>query len=159
MKIYKIIKPNDPMTIYIGRTIQSLKRRMQKHASDSKNSHLKVYKWYDNTCEIELIEDYIGNTPGIREMEIVQEYISDGYTVMNTQIGKHSLDPVGNSKLISAKTNARNNPKNNPIYNAKKHPDYATWTVRICQKAKKEGLTSKEYRKKYNLEYLGQKTK
>lgn len=148
MKIYKIIKPGDTRTVYVGRTDQSLKRRLQKHTSDSKlYSHRPVYQWFDSTCEIYLIENYIGNNYAIREMEVVQEYISNGYVVMNEFVG---------NKLLNKNEYVKNN---NIKLNSKKNSDYNNWCSSICRKAKKEGLNSKEYREKYNLEYLGLKTK
>ena len=94
IKIYKLIKPSEPMTVYIGKTKQTLEKRFYCHKYDSKYKDRKVYEWFDNTVKIELIENYIGDTPSIREMEIVQEYISKGHIVMNMYIGKHLLNPV-----------------------------------------------------------------
>jgi len=145
MFIYKLTKPSDPMTVYIGSTDTSLTERMYKHKNRSKTrSDLKVYQWYDNTCKIVLIEE--SDTP-IREFEVINEYITEGYDVMNIRTGKHILDPIGNNKAHSIK------------YTANRHPDYHKWSSSICQKAKKENLTSKEYREKYNIpNYTGPKT-
>jgi len=41
-----------------------------------------------------------------------------------------------------------------------RNTEYHVWASTICRKAKKEGLTSKEYREKYNIpDYAGSKTK
>ncbi len=99
------------MSVYIGKTKQTLTKRKWGHNSNSKiKSHTKLYQWYDDTCEIELIEICIIN-PRIREMEIVQEHIDRGYTVMNTQDGRHILDPIANKKKITNKHNANRTPE------------------------------------------------
>lgn len=146
--IYKLIKPNDPMTVYIGKTTVSLKKRLQRHKSASKikeKSHLKISKWFDDSCEIELIE-ICNENENVRELQIVQEYIDKGYSVMNTYDGRKLLDPTN--------YNIKNNTKNRN----KRHPDYHSWCNKICRKASKESLTMKEYLSKHNIpEYSGPK--
>lgn len=129
------------MTVYIGKTTLSLKRRLQCHKAACKiKSNIQVYQWLDDTCSIELIEDCINS---IRELEVIQEYTTNGFTVMNTNLGEKILDPKSYNKAK----------------NTKKHSDYHNWHSGICQKAKREGLTSKEYREKYNIpDYTGPKT-
>ena len=150
IKIYKLIKPNDPMTVYIGRTTQSLSDRFSGHKSDSKRyTHRNIYQWFDNTCMIELIEIYNGSEYNIREVQIIQEYIDNGYKVMNELIGKFTLNKTAYIKANNIKSNKNNDNRN---------LDYHNWTSMICRKAKKEGLTSKQYRSKYNIpEYSGPK--
>jgi len=85
--IYKLTKPNDN-GIYIGRTTQELSRRLYQHRSFCKNNklNLKVYNWFDKTCNIELIEITANKE---RETEIIKEYLKDpNYEVMNTYVGK-----------------------------------------------------------------------
>lgn len=153
INIYKITKETDPMAIYIGKTTQTIKERFASHKILSKNRTSKFYHWFDNNCIIELIEvcNYDDDAK-IREMEIVQEYISNGYNVMNTKIGVYTLDPATYVKSM--------NEKFRPKHNANRHPEYNKWTDKICRKAKKEGLTSKEYKLKYSIpDYTGPKTK
>lgn len=62
---------------------------------------------------------------------------------MNTKDGRKLLDPITYEKEKRAE----------------KNPDYHNWGNSICRAAKKEGLTSKEYREKYNIpDYTGPKT-
>jgi len=146
IKIYKIIKPDDPMTVYIGKTTMTLKERMRKHKNASKKKpNRKVYQWFCSTCEIELIENYTGleELASKREMDIAYEYIANGYSVMNKQLGITETDPNYWQKLSSNRST-----------------EYVNWQSRICKAAKKEGLTSKEYRIKHNIpDYSGPKTK
>ena len=155
IKIYKLTKTSNPMTVYIGQTEQTLNSRLCLHARTAKyKPHIKLSQWFDNTCQIVWIQDFIGDeiSANIREMEIVHEYIANGYEVVNTKLGEYILDPVGCRKKLGK--------KHNPITNANKNSDYNNWCSRICRDAKKEGLTSKQYREKYNIpDYSGQKKK
>jgi len=155
MKIYKLTKPSDTMTVYIGKTSLPLNKRLNCHKCEAKRfPDRKVYKWYDNTCIIELIEEYSGDNSGIREMEIVQEYIDNGYNVMNDRNGESILNP----NYIKEK-NRKNYIKyknlgkiDQYISNRTKMPNAENnQRSRICRAAKKEGLTSKEYKIKHNL--------
>lgn len=148
IKIYKIISSSNLQAIYIGKTRETLIERLRKHRCEAeRNPNIKVYQWLDDTCSIELIENYFGDNSGEREMEIINQYIAEGYEVMNTYINSTKLDGEYYIKM-------------NKKHNIRRNPEYINWANIICQKAKKEGLTSKEYRKKYNIpEYSGQKTK
>jgi len=154
MKIYKLTKPSDPMTVYIGKTSLSLNKRLSCHKCEAKKYDRKVYRWYDNTCKIELIEIYLGDNSGIREMEVVQEYITNGYDVMNDKNGESILNPNY--------TKEKNNKNYIKYKNSGKIEEYISNRVKIsndennqrskiCRAAKKEGLTSKEYKIKYNI--------
>ncbi len=155
-KIYKITKSSDPMTVYIGKTNQSDKKRMSGHKFEAKRSpNRKLSQWFDETCVLDFIE-ICNINPGLREMEIIQEYITNGYDVMNELVGKHMLDPISNRNKIQSKYNS----KVNSINNHKRHPAYIKWFSKISYKAKKESLTTHEYRIKYSIpDYNGPKTK
>ena len=153
MKIYKITKPTDVETVYIGKTKESLNVRFSKHKSQSKTKkHRLIYQWLDNTCEIELIENYNGNDSNIREMEIIQDYINNGYKLVNEKIGKMLLGGYNYVKTRN-KINAKK-------YNNKKSNEYGKWISKIYRAAKKEGLSSIEYKLKYSIpDYDGPKFK
>ncbi len=151
MKIYKITKPGTN-EVYIGQTSTSLKRRFANHKMFAKKRESKVYKWFDNNCIIELIEEFEGEKDLIKEMNYVEEYTNNGFIIMNTKIGVYTLDPANYVKNMNAKFR--------PKHNSNRHPDYNNWCSNINYKAKKEKLTSKEYRLKYNIpDYTGPKTK
>jgi len=81
-----------------------------------------------------------------QEMNNIQEFITSGYIVMNSQDGRFSLNKEEYKKNSIKKMNKE------------KHPEYNKWFSRISNGAKKEGITTKEYRLKYNIEtYKGDK--
>lgn len=144
-QIYKIIKPADPMTIYIGST-EDLELRFTKH----KNKTLKcLVNWLDETCKIVPIEER--EIPGTEietrgvfqliEFEWISKLELEGFKCLNILNGK--------SKAIGFKKNTK--------CNANRTKEYVNWCSAIYYAAKKEGLTSKEYRAKHNLEFLGLK--
>ena len=147
MKIYKITKP-ETNQVYIGQTKLELKVRLQNHFKEQKrNSHREVYQWIDKTCIIELIEEFDNDKQDtIKEMTYIQQYITNGFTIINTNIGKYTLDPEYCIKIHSSKNNSN------------RHPDYYKWCNKISKSAKKEGLSSMEYRLKYSIpDYNGPK--
>lgn len=148
MRIYIIKKPGTN-EVYIGQTISSLKLRLQHHFAKQKqgvSSHTDIYQWLDKTCTIELLEEFNSNEKDIvKEMNYIQEYITNGFTIKNTMIGQKVL-------------NSNYDKDNGNKQRAKRHPNYHNWQSKISKKAKKENLTSKEYKLKYNIpDYDGQK--
>ena len=151
MKIYLIRKPGTD-EIYIGQTKLKLKLRLQLHFIEQKRSlHREIYKWLDETCIIELLEEFDSDKQDTtKEMLYVQEYISNGFSVKNTCLGKYTLNP---ETYIKAK-----NAKHNTKHNTNRHPDYISWQSKIAYQAKKLKLSSKEYRIRYNIpDYNGPK--
>ena len=151
MKIYKITKP-ETNKVYIGQTKLELKERLRLHLKEKKlKPNRIIYQWLDKTCTIELLEEFESERQDtIKEMQYVQEYITNGFVIMNTLIGKYTLNPEGYIKEWHDKNNAK--------YNNNKHPDYNKWITKITKLSKKEGLKAKEYRKKYNIpDYTGPK--
>lgn len=172
--IYKIIKPLDPMTIYVGSTKSELKVRMYNHKWQKKRLPNTVKsKWLDDTCKIELIE--LREIPGVerktrKDFEAIEfEWIARlrfaGYNIINFKDGRSKTDSY--KKAISIKNNKKFNAINKESgytkiksdkRNAEKHPDYNKWCFKISWNAKRLGLTSKEYKLQYNIsEYLGLK--
>ena len=143
-KIYKITKVEDPMTVYIGQTTLSLSRRLSNHKYQCKLFPNRLfYKWFDSNCIIELLE-ICNKDPNLNEAIIIRRYLDEGYNVMNTNLGESSMDKAN---YIKKKNNSN-------------HPEYIKWASGICKKAKKENLSSKEYREKYNIpNYTGPKNK
>ena len=193
MKIYKIIKPGTN-EVYIGQTKLSLKLRLQYHFGQQKiKPNVEVYKWLDETCIIELLEEFESDKKNlIKEMNWIQQFISLSFVIKNTYLGNYTLDPKAYIKSKNKKWNAKNNVKNNikfstlykangkqkqlndkfsTLYkangkqkqlndktNSNKHPEYNKWRSNIIRKAKKEDLSFKEYRIKYNIpDYDGPK--
>ena len=140
MKIYLITKPNTT-EVYIGQTKESLIRRLQKHFAEKKlKPNREIYQWLDNTCIIELLEEFDSNEQDlVKEMNYVQEYIANGFIVKNIKVGKYILDQANYIKTKNDK------------FNSNMHPDYISWKNNIAYKAKQEGILSKEYRIKYNI--------
>ena len=148
MKIYIIRKPNTT-ECYIGQTKESLKERFRLHFAQQKiSSHREVYQWLDETCIIELLEEFNSNKKDlVKEMTYVQEYLNNGFICMNTKLGQKILDPEAYIKAKNAK------------FNSNMHPNYISWKNNIAYQAKKLSLSSKEYRLKYSIpEYTGPKT-
>jgi len=169
-KIYKIIKPDDPMTIYIGSS-HDLVERLLKHKNNTLDC---LVGWFDNTCYLFEIEER--EASGKSEFELIEfdwvsKFRKEGYVVLNSNDGRSKAEGYtksintknntknkvsGVSKVNNTKHNVKNNAKNNPL----KTIEYNYWACNICRKAKKEGLTSKEYRIKHNIpDYTGPKTK
>lgn len=151
MKIYKITKLEDEMSIYIGQTTLTLKERMDRHLYDQKYTpNRKVYQWLDKTCIIELIEEFETENEkldSIKELQYVKEYESKGFYVLNKNTGKFILNKNSYIKEMSLKHNKNLNDK----FNKLKNKDYNNWAGKLAYKAKKEGLTRKEYQLKYSI--------
>lgn len=139
-QIYKITKPSDPLFIYIGSTLLYLNLRFRAHINS------KLYNQIDISCNIELIEEIEGNTRADFEdieFEWILFYKNLGYNVINNNTGK-SKEKDYRKNLISTKYHRTK-------HNKEKNKEYNNWCSDICRKAKKEGLTSKEYRLKYSI--------
>lgn len=120
--IYKITKPLEPMSIYIGATIQTLNSRLKKHMYfKRKYPNRDIYKWLDSTCiieEIGQIEGEIRSDFEKIEYEYVEHYRTLGYIVVNFQDGrslnndyeklkKEKDKESGKTKIWSAKNNIK----------------------------------------------------
>jgi len=168
--IYKLVKPSDSMTIYIG-SAENLIKRENQHKLNPLNC---LKNWIDNSVKLEFIELREANTRvefEDIEYEFINMHRSQGYKVLNYKDGRSKKE--GYTKSINDKYNAKNSIKNNTKnkesgqkkiwndkHNSKKHPDYNNWISKISHSAKKEGLTSKQYKEKYNIsEYIGPKKK
>jgi len=164
MKIYKIIKPGTN-EVYIGQTKKTLKERLRNHFNEQQRKpHIEVYQWLDETCIIELLEEFESDKKDlVKEMKWVQEYLTKGFCIKNTRVGKYILDPESYIKANNDNKSAtyhalyKANGKQKE-WNDNRHPNYVNWQNRIARAAKKEGLSSKEYRLKYSItDYLGSK--
>jgi len=106
-KIYKITSPHTDK-IYIGSTIQTLKKRFYKHESDKYNSCLSRELFIFGDCEIVLVEDY----PCIYKKELL---IREGKYILNT--------PNCINKLVAGRTKKETNKlhylQNKKYYNDK----------------------------------------
>ena len=179
-----MVKLSDLMTTYVGSSVE-LKKRLREHKCDKKlGSLLLEHLWMDENCYLEKIE--VREVPGTYEetksifesieFEWIAKLRAEGYIVLNNNDGR-SLDK-DYQKNMSAKNNAKNkesgqakiwcdknNAKNKESGYAKarnenRHRDYVNWQSKICKDAKKEGLTSQEYRIKNNIpDYDGPKKK
>jgi len=138
--IYKITKPTELMSIYIGKTEMTewkinyfnnrkykkysdieitemmLKRRMAVHKIQVLNC---MDNWFDDNCKIELIEKTEDSN---RECELIKLYKTNNFDVKNSYVGDLSEDK-----------------------------QYRLWRVRCCQAAKEVNLTAKEFRNQHNI--------
>ena len=165
MKIYKIIKPGTN-EVYIGQTKLELKLRLQLHFSNKKHhSDRIIYQWLDENCTIELLEEFEGEKDIVKEMTYVKQYEYEGYIIMNMNTGKYILDTENYLKNKSDRLHSKYKANGkqyewSKIMINKRHPEYGKWQTKICRAAKKEGLSSKEYRLKYSIpDYDGPKFK
>jgi hypothetical protein len=162
--IYKIVKPSDPMTTYVGST-KDLKTRLIKHNSHTLNCLLG---WFDDTCYLEPIE--VIEVEGTTEKEtrrffekMEREWMSKlpwaGYTILNSNVGKSKVEGYQKSWY-------ENNADDIRVYNSQPHKKqarnhyqktsqhakkYRQGFYKYYYKAKQEGLTVKEYKIKYQL--------
>jgi hypothetical protein len=146
--LYKIKKLGDENTLYIGSTEQSLEERLIGHKYDARRFPSRLlYTWFDNNCYIEKIQEIEGNTQldfEKIEWEWIKRLRKEGFTLMNFEDGK-----TKQPEYIKI---------NDTKQKAKRNKDYMAWQMKIYYEAKKEGLTSKEYRLKYNIpDYTGEK--
>ena len=120
---------------------------IEKPMIDNSHTAFKLFLNSWNMGNIELLEEFESDKKDlVKEMTYVQEYIVNGFQVKNNKQGQSILDPESYIKV------------KNDRHKAMRHPDYHNWCSSICQKAKKEGLSSKEYRIKYSIpDYLGPK--
>jgi hypothetical protein len=166
--IYMIVKPSDPMTVYIGQTSLSRGQRLEFHFYAQKyKPNMRVYQWLDRTCDIIEIEKFIGVEDRQKEMSYVWQKIAEGYTVTNTYLKIRSDDPEGYIREQNrlAKENGKlkvSNDKNTPKHNANKTQEYNNWRNNIYNNARKDKLKLpfKELLIHYNIPpFTGQKTK
>ena len=161
-KIYKIQKPSDPMTIYIGSTSLDLNERLRLHKSKLLTC---LEDWLDDTCYSTSLEEreIPGSEPNTRKQfeNIVYEWIirlkAEGYTVLNYKDGR--TDDREHRVEISSNGNSRYKESGQQkIWSDQRHPQYTAWQTKICIAAKKVGLTSKEYREQQGIpDYTGPK--
>ena len=153
--IYKLTKPTDN-GIYIGRTRQELLHRLYQHRAQSKKLNLKVYNWFDNSCQIELIEITDNKE---REIEIIKQYVENpDYEVMNTYVGQMDQQEYGrlyyreHAEYIRDNISPKRREKRNEYQKTSPHAkQYRQQYYKFYFKAKKEGLTVNEYKTKYNI--------
>ena len=157
--IYKITKPNSN-GIYIGRTKQKLKNRLYHHrgaSKQTKNKNLKVYQWFDKTCQIELIE-LTDNKE--RETEIIKQYVENpNYEVMNMYVGgitdtpeyrkmyyETNIEKIKEFHKQPEMLEKKNHYQKTSQHAKKYRSEYYKWYY----KAKKLGMTVEEYKKSLN---------
>ncbi len=167
--IYKIIKPSDPMTVYIGQTSKTKEARMKGHYQTQRiHPNFPVYQWLDDTCYPEVLESFNGPEDIRKEMDYVEHYQALGYTVTNKKIKIKSEDPIAyirehNRRAIEKGLVAISNKKNAPKHNANKTSEYNNWRTTIYNRARKDnliGYTFKELLTYYNEPpFQGEKTK
>jgi len=149
-KLYKLIKETEPMTIYIGTTKSSLKNRLTSHkASQKYGCSMPVYNWFDNTVSIELIDIVYGDTQvdfENIEYECIKNFKDKGFTILNYKDGRSKVEDYEKIKSERKKVSGKRKE-----YSSNRDSNYTNWQNKICRLAKKENLSSKEYRAKYNI--------
>ena len=154
--IYKIEKPGT-YEVDIGRTEKSLDERLVDHKQRQQHDpqDRKVYDWLTTECIITLLE-HTDNKE--REIFWIKEYFKNGYEMQNTILYQYyGLSRKERYELDKAKgkveiwsDNAKTPEK---ISRAKeiRSREKANANNRLYKKAKKEGLSVKEYKIKYKI--------
>lgn len=130
VSIYKIFFDCDPIKIYIGKTEQTLKRRLTGHICDSKKGRRLINIWLRKNIKI-------GKTPKIElicqgedgddlEIKTIQEFRAKGYILQNMTPGgdgikkgyKHTKKVKEAARVRNLKTGKWKG-KDNPFYGKK----------------------------------------
>jgi len=88
-KIYKLVDPSDPETVYIGSTIQPLHKRLYEHRSKTaRHPYWSKSQWMKDHPDIKiiLIEDFkCSNKRELeqKEDEIICKFKKNGYNLLN----------------------------------------------------------------------------
>lgn len=110
-------------------------------------SHLKIYNNINEDYSIQLIEIVDERLySNKRELQIIKNYIDAGFNVLNEKIG----ETLFNKDYFYNKS---------VEYNNNKTKEYNKWNTNIYNKAKKLGISTKEYKSTYKIEPFNGKKK
>jgi len=154
-KIYSLMDPTDPFTMYIGKTIKALKDRFKRHLNEVKKYDTLKSRWFKDLKQkgiepiIELIDIVPEKEWSFWEVWYVNLFRSWGFNLKNTTDGGDGGIGIHHREEIIAKIKAKLSTMENPS----KRPEVR----KKISEALKGRVITEEWRKKMSENGKGKK--